>query len=259
MILLHGGPGGPGYMAPVGRFLGSSFRVLEPMQRASGDEPLTVDLHIADLHQVVTTSFPTETPTLLGSSWGAMLALAYAAAHPEPALPLVLIGSGTFDEASRLRYKETVATRMTPEVGAELDRLRVEVTDADECFRQRGEAMLPLFSYETTTNDLELLAGDFRGHHETWNDMLRLLGERVYPAAFAIITSPVLMLHGSHDPHPGQMIRESLEPHLPQLRYHELARCGHYPWIERHARDEFFEVLTGWLHDIAGPDRLAGS
>jgi len=34
----------------------------------------------------------------------------------------------------------------------------------------------------------------------------------VYPAAFAAITSPVLMLHSTYDPHPGQMIRASLAP-----------------------------------------------
>jgi hypothetical protein len=43
------------------------------------------------------------------------------------------------------------------------------------------------------------------------------------------------------------MIRDSLLPFLPQLTYNELPRCGHRPWFERHARDEFFRVLRGWL------------
>lgn len=68
-----------------------------------------------------------------------------------------------------------------------------------------------------------------------------------YPAAFAAIVSPVLMLHGTYDPHPGAMIRDSLLPYLPQIEYREWERCGHSPWRERHARDEFLTVLKRWL------------
>ena len=77
--------------------------------------------------------------------------------------------------------------------------------------------------------------------------MVRLQQEGVYPGAFSAIDAPVLMLHGSYDPHPGEMIRAGLEQHLPQLEYHELERCGHYPWREKAVRDEFFAVLRGWL------------
>ena len=70
---------------------------------------------------------------------------------------------------------------------------------------------------------------------------------REVPAAFAAITSPVLMLHGSYDPHPGKMIRDSLAPHLYKLEYREFERCGHSPWIERFARDNFFATLRSWL------------
>ncbi len=69
----------------------------------------------------------------------------------------------------------------------------------------------------------------------------------MYPAAFASITSPVIMLHGTYDPHPGRMIRASLAPYLPQLEYHQLEQCGHSPWLEKHATDEFFTVMRQWL------------
>jgi pimeloyl-ACP methyl ester carboxylesterase len=77
--------------------------------------------------------------------------------------------------------------------------------------------------------------------------MVRLQEEGVYPAAFAAIRSPVLMLHGAVDPHPGGLIRESLERYLPQIEYREWEQCGHYPWLEREVREEFFLVLRGWL------------
>ncbi len=68
-----------------------------------------------------------------------------------------------------------------------------------------------------------------------------------YPAAFAQIEVPVLMLHGDHDPHPGRLIRDSLAPHLSQLEYVEFERCGHYLWLEKHAREPLFARLGAWL------------
>ena len=88
---------------------------------------------------------------------------------------------------------------------------------------------------------------DLRAHTETWEDMLRLQESGLYPAAFSAIRSPVLMLHGAYDPHPGRMIQAGLAPYLPQIEYREWERCGHDPWCERYARDEFFAVLSIWL------------
>jgi pimeloyl-ACP methyl ester carboxylesterase len=77
--------------------------------------------------------------------------------------------------------------------------------------------------------------------------MVRLQNEGTYPAAFAAIRAPVLMLHGAVDPHPGSMIQTSLAPHVSRLEYHEWQRCGHYPWLERAVRDDFFGCLRRWL------------
>jgi pimeloyl-ACP methyl ester carboxylesterase len=110
-----------------------------------------------------------------------------------------------------------------------------------------GSFLLPVYSYQPTTSELELESADVQAYEESWEDMLRLQREGVYPAAFSAIQSPVLMLHGAADPHPGEMIRASLAPYVPQLEYREWEQCGHYPWIEEHTREEFFSVLRGWL------------
>jgi pimeloyl-ACP methyl ester carboxylesterase len=55
------------------------------------------------------------------------------------------------------------------------------------------------------------------------------------------------MLHGSYDPHPGRMILASLRPCLPQIEYREWDHCGHYPWLEREVREEFFSTVRAWL------------
>lgn len=78
---------------------------------------------------------------------------------------------------------------------------------------------------------------------------MRLQTEGVHPAAFAAVRCRVLVLHGAHDPHPGGALRDVLAAHVRHLTYRELERCGHVPWLERTARDEFYAVLRAWLLD----------
>ena len=69
VIALHGGPGAAGHMAPVARGLADLYRVLEPFQRGSGGEALSVARHVDDLHELVNFYTADAPPALLGSSW----------------------------------------------------------------------------------------------------------------------------------------------------------------------------------------------
>lgn len=232
VVVLHGGPGVAGSAGGLARALADPYRVLEPWQRGSGGQPLTVATHVADLREFCAEHCPW--PHLVGHSWGAMLALAYAAEHPVRSV--VLVCSGTFDAHARAAFKRELTARTA---GTSLDAL------ADD---DRMRALDRAYGYDLLPDDpLDHAKGDRRANQETWADMLRLQAEGKYPAAFAAIAAPVRMIHGSHDPHPGTLIRDSLKPHLPQLEYRELVRCGHSPWRERQARDAFVRTLVTWL------------
>ena len=136
---------------------------------------------------------------------------------------------------------------MDDDLRRRLGRLPEAFPDPDERLRAMGNLLLPVDSYDLVTTDQEILSCDARANQETWEDMVRLQEEGVYPAAFAAIDAPVLILHGVVDPHPGRLIRASLAPSLPHLDYREWDRCGHYPWLERAVREEFFSVLREWL------------
>jgi pimeloyl-ACP methyl ester carboxylesterase len=251
IFVLHGGPAAPGSAGPLARGLSDSFRVIEPFQRGSDAEPLTVARHVADLHALISARCGDERPALVGWSWGAMLALAYAADHPDSVGPIVLVGCGTFDPLSRAALVETRRRRITPELRRTLDRLAEEGLDSDTRLARQYELTRPLeyfdpIAYEADDQDA-VEPFDGKAHFQTWADMLRLQEQGVYPAAFRAIRSPVLMLHGDYDPHPGRMIHETLRPFVERLEYRELPRCGHYPWNERNARDALFAIVHDWL------------
>ncbi len=252
VAVLHGGPGAAGYMAPVARGLAHSFRVLEPLQRESSENRLTVGRHIEDLKAVLDAFCPSERPALVGSSWGAMLALAFAAEFPGVTGPIVLVGCGTFDPIARSRMTKILEERLDQETRERIEGLVDEIPDPDERLEAMGNLLLPLYSQDAVKTELDLTRCDAVSYRESWDDMLRLQREGVYPAAFRSIESPVLMLHGAVDPHPGALIRESLEPFLQRLEYREWERCGHYPWLERAIRREFFDVLINWLREMFG-------
>lgn len=245
MIVVHGGPGACGSMAPVARRIADLFQVLEPFQSAIS---ATVADHVADLHEVVESCCSRgAAPALVGHSWGAMLALAYAAAHPAETGPIVLVCSGTFDLASRERLIINLSERKKDEGARQRFERALQIQDPNARFHELGKQTLELYSYDLVTTDQEIDESEPGCGESTWEDMVRLQNEGVYPTAFEAIKSPVLMLHGADDPHPGKMIRASLAPYLPQLEYRDWDRCGHYPWFEKATHEEFFSVLRTWL------------
>jgi len=246
-IVLHGGPAGSGGSAPIAIGLSHNFRVFEPWQRLSSDMPLTVAVHISDIYQLIKSRCSDEKPFLVGESWGAMLALAYAAEYPETVGPIVLVGCGTFDKKSR---KEGMRIRQR--------RIQDYIKDHPE-----HSSDLKLSLYEqimkwhemTDSYDLGTIKAeyplkepfDMKAHTETWNDMLRCQDEGKYPQVFTSIKSPVIMLHGAYDPHPGKLIRNNLKQYIPHLEYYEFEKCGHAPAVEKYAKDDFFKVMHNWL------------
>lgn len=253
VVLLHGGPGAPGDIAPLASYLQNRFRILEPLQRISGGIPLTVAGHVADLYDVLRDPVRESPIRLVGHSWGAMLALAYAARYPAEVDRVLIIGCGTFDKRSRETYQASMAQRMDSDTQRRINSLKAQLANEkdrqcrNELFGEFGRIYTRIQSFNPFPAKREVWDCDEVGYRETWEDALSLQERGVQPAEFTRIQSPVIMIHGDDDPHPGSLIYKSLTPFIPNIQYRELPRCGHTPWIEREAKDRFYEILIECL------------
>jgi pimeloyl-ACP methyl ester carboxylesterase len=194
---------------------------------------------------------------LIGTSWGAMLGLSFAARHSRDVSALVLVGCGTYDESSRALFRASLDQRLgasgRERIATLKSRLASETNAANRNVIQAelGAAYMKAESYDLIEEDGDMTDSvwvDEAGHVETWNNALRLQREGVEPDAFSRISARVLMIHGDVDPHPGPATRDLLRRFIPQLEYVELERCGHEPWRERHARNHFVELVREWCN-----------
>jgi proline iminopeptidase len=98
VVLLHGGPGVPDYLAPVANILASRHRVVRYDQRGTGRSTAGTgrfDLkdQVQDL-EAIRAALGFERMSLFGHSWGGTLGQLYVRAHPDRVTRLFLCNSG---------------------------------------------------------------------------------------------------------------------------------------------------------------------
>lgn len=245
VVVLHGGPGAPGYMAPVARELSSTVGVMEPLQTKD-----TIDGQIAELKDQLATH--TDQPvTLVGSSWGAVLALFTAARHGNIVKKLILVGSAVFDAKHSAMIKNIRLSRLP-----EMDRRRLHIIQ-EKLLHAPGEERNRLMKtwadmfdatdmYDPLPGALEVIEAQYARHTKIWAEYVTLRDTPGYLAdEFSRISVSTVVIHGDYDPHPIEGIRPFLESCLDDVRFHILPKCGHYPWMEKHARERFFDIVRG--------------
>jgi pimeloyl-ACP methyl ester carboxylesterase len=246
-VLLHGGPGAAGEMAPVARELSSrGHRTLEPFQTRA-----TIQGQLDELKRVILRDAAPPV-TLAGYSWGAFLAFMFTARNPELVGKLILISCGPFEDSYANRIMPARRSRLTPEQQSELDsllkRLGEENENRDTTFARLGSLIAVADAYDPLPHEENGCNVRSDIYESVWNEFvpLRSTGRLLDDAAR--ITCPVVAIHGDYDPHPADGVRLPLTRVLKDFRFILLERCGHCPWYEKHARDIFFEVLAAEMN-----------
>jgi pimeloyl-ACP methyl ester carboxylesterase len=236
-------------MAPLARKLASSWGVLEPLQtRASLDEQR------AELKTILERNG--ELPiTLIGFSWGAWLSFILAAHYPKIVKKLILIGSGPLEEkyaasiqANRLnRLNEADKTEVNSPIKL-LDNPVVENKNA--ALAQLGAIFSKADAYDPIMDESEAIDCRFEIFQSVWKDAAELRKSGKLLELGKQLQCPVVAIHGDYDPHPAEGVQRPLSTLLKRFRFILLKNCGHKPWIERQAMDQFYKILKAELSEI---------
>ena len=247
VAVLHGGPGAPGYMAPVAEELSNTKGILEPLQSLD-----SLDGQIEELKNQLT-DHADPPVVLIGSSWGAVLALFLATRYPALAKKLVLVGSAVFDAESSSSIEQRRIERLSEEKRQRLQIIESELDNAQkdkqkELFAEWGDILSGADIYDPIGKGPDVIEVQPEIFNKVWPDYVLLRDKPEYlKNEFSKISIPVIVIHGDYDPHPIEGIQSFLENCLENVHFHLLSNCGHYPWLERQARSEFYTILGNEL------------
>jgi len=259
VVLVHGGPGAGGEMAPVGRELASRHSALEPIQTGA-----TLDEQVVELHLLLRREAGLPC-ALVGHSWGAWLSWIVAARYPELVRLLVLVGAPPFEERFVAQLDERRRSRLVGREREEFGRLvrlrrdpAAGCSDADlarlGALAAKADAVDPM-PWESEARDRVPPMGAIFA--SVWPAAAQMRRSGALLALGRRISCPVVAIHGDSDPHPAAGVSGPLSSILVDFRFTELTECGHTPWLERRARAQFFSALEGALRPPE-PDACTG-
>ncbi|MCE5199371.1 MAG: alpha/beta hydrolase [Armatimonadota bacterium] len=244
VAVIHGGPGACGEMAPVARELSSVCGVLEPIQTAT-----TLEGQIDELATVLEECGGPF--TLIGHSWGAWLSYFVAAYHSELVRKLILVGSGPYEQKYVELIREAQMNRLNDAEKAEYESILALLNGpADERQHDAYMQLGALLSRADTCDPLppspdegDSVDAEGRSYHGVLAEVQRMRQDGLLLELAHRIACPVVALHGDCDTRPIAGVEEPLSSILPDFRMIVLRNCGHDPWKERQARDEFYRIL----------------
>ena len=242
IAVIHGGPGAPGEMAPVAREISNRYGVLEPLQTKT-----TLKGQLEELRKILANNGGLPV-ILIGHSWGAMLGFIFTAEYPEYVNKLIMISSGVFEDRYEADIMKIRLGRMSEEERMQLNILLKDlnnpaVENRDSMFAQFGNIMSRIDSYSLLPHENDIIEFRHSIYEGVWRDFKEMRSSGRLMELGNSIECSVVAIHGDYDSHPFEKIRESLSGVLRHFRFIILQQCGHYPWYERYAREQFFTVL----------------
>lgn len=241
LVVLHGGPGAShDYLLPQMLHLAESRDVLFYDQRGGGrsrtndQEPVTWRSHVDDLAAIVT-EFSLDPLTIVGYSWGGLLAVLYAleAVDSRPDR-LLLIDPAPLAKRYRVQFEEEFRKRQQApavlEMRAQLEASDLRETDPDAYRHRLFElSVAGYFAHPENAINLTPFRVIARTQQSVWDslgdyDLIPRLGE---------IHCPTLIVHGRDDPIPVESSVEGAKTMSARLVV--LDDCGHVPYVEQPA------------------------
>ncbi len=251
VIILHGGPDfDHNYLLPDMDRWSDSFRLIYYDQRGRGKsvhnvqpEDVSIESEIEDLERLME-YFELESATVLGHSWGGLLAMEYAIRHPDRVSHLILMNTApaSHDDYMLLRHelprkraagdvealKALSATAKYAEgdldTDAEYYRIHYRATVRQPAHLER---LIKSLRVGLTPEDIrKARAIEDRLYDETW-----ALSDYNLLPQLAPLRIPTLVLHGDYDLVPVECAAHIAQA-IPGARLVVLRDCGHFSYLE---------------------------
>ncbi|HEX2205405.1 MAG TPA: alpha/beta hydrolase [Longimicrobium sp.] len=247
VVVLHGGPGlEMGYLTADLAPLAHGRTLIYYDQRGGGRSQgsldpafVGVDRQVADL-EAVRAHFGLEKMSLVGHSWGALLAGLYARQHADRLERLVLLNPAPVSAAYWAEFDATIAARAGDAANARMMALIGRWIDGT-ADRAACEEYLTLRFATYFTDPAKV--GALRG---AWCDVPEEVARVLLPVHLTImatlgdfdlrgtlghVAAPTLVVHGTGDAVPFASSRDYADA-IPGARLLVLDGVGHFPWME---------------------------
>jgi proline iminopeptidase len=251
VVVLHGGPGAShDYLRPQFDALAAGRTLLYYDQRGGGRSeversvPLGWREHVADLAAIAGAAVPAPV-TVLGFSWGGLLAILFALEHPDLVARLALVAPAGTHAAIRVAFERNFAERQAaPEIvraRAALSRSGLRERDPDAFWHRAFElSVAGYFKEPTRASSLTPFRVAARAQQAVWRS---LEGMDLRPRLGGLAAA-TLVLHGRYDPIP-LAASEALVALLPHAQLVVFEDSGHALYAEE--TDRFVRELDRFL------------
>lgn len=258
LLVLHGGPGAHhDYLLPQMLELARDHELVFYDQRGGGQSktddraPITWRTNVDDLDRVIGELALDESPTLVGYSWGGLLAMLFAIeaaasrTQHQPAR-LVLIDPAPISIAYRRAFETEFARRQS---SASVATLRAQLAESGlrerdpDAYRQRNFelSVAGYFADPSAAHNLTPFRVTGRVQQSVWDSLGDF--DLQAPGQLDSVHLPALVVHGRQDPIPidsaaaaARLLGAQLVP---------LDHCGHVPYVEQ--PDALFSAIRSFL------------
>lgn len=257
VLIINGGPGFNcnGFQSLAMEVAKTNLAILFD-QRGTGRSTLavndsstiTMDGMVKDI-EALRQQLGFENWTVLGHSFGGMLASYYSTIHPESLNSMILSSSGGVD--LELFNDPGVAEYLNPAERDSLAYWRQRMNDGDTTRNARlkhASFLARSFLFDTTLVPVvakRLLEVDRNINGLVWADMRRM--EFDCKPALRDFEKPVLIIQGQNEV-VSERIAGIAHETLPNSELVLIARCGHYGWLEQ--PEEYLGAVRRFLSDL---------
>ena len=241
-VLVHGGPGAVGSLRGFAEELSRSSKegVVEAIQSKYSIDGLIEELYCQIRENCTDRVF------LIGHSWGAWLSVLTAERYPEVVEAMTLVGCPPLE----VEYVPEIVSRRLKNLQGEarevfqrlldnraddedMKRLPVVLEQADNCCIDKKN----IYSMGKT---------DGKMYNSVWNEAAKLRADGKLPESLkkaGNAGSRICLIQGACDPHPADGVIRSLEKNHVKCEVYILDQCGHSPFMEKYAKEEFYKII----------------